>query len=166
MNNYRNCVVGNTLHEDRKAYLKLRDDFFRQQIGNVQRRRTVETQFSIVTMSSAVTNLAMSYPNVTVDHTSAVSTFSAIDFSNHTQFDDTSSALTAILQIVFVITGLVGIVVNGFVLFALFVLKEFRKNTTNIFICNQSVLDAVACIALTATMMVQKTAASRLCGGI
>jgi hypothetical protein len=113
-------------------------------------------------MSSDVTWSASStaHPNVAVDHSSAVADNTTDDFHNYMPFDEISSLLAETVQIILIITGLIGVVVNGFVLFALFALKEFRKNTTNVFIGNQSVLDAVACIALTATMLVQKTSAS------
>jgi hypothetical protein len=56
-------------------------------------------------------------------------------------------------------------VVNGFVVFALFAFKDFRKNTTNVFIGNQSLIDVVACIALAVTSIIQKTGASNYAVG-
>jgi hypothetical protein len=56
-------------------------------------------------------------------------------------------------------------VVNGFVVFALFAFKDFRKNTTNVFIGNQSLIDVVACIALVVTSIIQKTGASNYAVG-
>jgi hypothetical protein len=69
-------------------------------------------------------------------------------------------SVEAATQITLIVIGLSGVVINGFVLFALAAFKQFHKNTTNVFIGNQTVLDTIACAALTVTISLRKNGAS------
>jgi 7 transmembrane receptor (rhodopsin family) len=98
--------------------------------------------------------------NVEVEHTTAVVPHNANGFSTSASFAELNR-MRAATQILLILIGFAGIVANGFVLFALIAFKDIRKSTTNVFIGNQTIIDAIACIALTATMMLQKTDASK-----
>ena len=65
---------------------------------------------------------------------------------------------TVFLQLCLVV-GLIGLIANGAVLFVMFYYRRLvRKNATNKFICNQAVLDAIACSALAVYVFVESYA--------
>jgi hypothetical protein len=70
------------------------------------------------------------------------------------------------VHLLLIVIGIVGIVINVLVFLTLSVFKEFRKNTTNIFIGNQTIIDAVASLALATTTTVQAKRSIQLCGWI
>jgi hypothetical protein len=76
------------------------------------------------------------------------------------QLSASSSLSRVVVQVLLSVIGAVGTVANGYVLLTIIICKELRKNVTNVFICNQTILDCLACIALTVTMILQKLAVS------
>jgi hypothetical protein len=127
-----------------------------------QRRSSarVTTTLSCSLMASTVFYFAEADSNVTVNRTTtAVESHVSKNLTNSVSLGATDSLMSSIRVLLSVI-GSVGIVVNGFVAFALFAFKDFRKNTTNVFIGNQSLIDVIACIALVATSIIQKTGIS------
>jgi hypothetical protein len=116
-------------------------------------------------MASTVFYFAEADSNVTVNRTTAaVESHTTNNLTSSVSFGAINSLMSSI-QVLLSVIGSVGIVVNGFVAFALFAFKDFRKNTTNIFIGNQSLIDVVACIALVATSIIQKTGVSNYAVG-
>jgi hypothetical protein len=92
--------------------------------------------------------------NATEDQLSATKAFAVSDSTS------TSAASRALTQVLLAIIGSIGIFANGYVFITFIVCKDVRNNVTNVFICDQTVLDGLACIALTTTMILQRTAAS------
>jgi hypothetical protein len=120
--------------------------------------------FSTVTMSTTVAVFELSTLNVTVGIDNQTATSAYNGYLNPVTSGDRNS-MRATTQILLIIIGLIGITVNGLVLIVLFAFKQLRKNTTNVFIGNQTFVDAVACIALAVTTIIQKTGASNYAVG-
>jgi hypothetical protein len=98
--------------------------------------------------------------NATEDRLPTSEAFVISHYSTSTPTIVTVSASRALTQVLLIVIGSVGIVANGYVFITIIFCKDVRNNVTNVFICNQTVLDCVACVALTITMVLQKTAAS------
>jgi hypothetical protein len=76
--------------------------------------------------------------------------------SKSSSVDETSSTMIATVQRLSIFIGFVGTFINLFLFVTLTVFKEFRKNTTNVFICNQMATDAALSLALTVTMITRQ----------
>jgi hypothetical protein len=120
------------------------------------------SRFSQVTMSWTVSlfEFVTTDSNVEADQTTALETQTVSNFSKSASFDGMTSTMITKVQLLSIVLGLVGIIINVIVFTTLRVFKEFRKNTTNVFICNQTIIDVVACLALTVTMLIRRIGAS------
>ena len=58
-------------------------------------------------------------------------------------------------QSLLILTGTIGAIANSLLAVSFCVFKVHRKNTTNVFICNQTILDTLACIVLAVTVILQ-----------
>jgi predicted secreted protein len=100
-------------------------------------------------------------PSVEFYHTTAIATaYTVDDCSTGASYGKTSSTVIEPVHLLLIAIGSVGTALNLFVLVTLLVVKEFRKNTANVFVGNQTVIYAVASFALTLTMIIQDTGTS------
>jgi hypothetical protein len=70
------------------------------------------------------------------------------------------------VQLLLIVICIVGIVVNVFVFVTYSASKEFCKNTTNVFICSQIIIDAIASLAMATTISIRETGATNCTVGI
>jgi hypothetical protein len=104
----------------------------------------------------AVFDFVTTDPSVESHQRTAVATsYTVNNFSTSASYGQTSSLIEAVHMLLIVI-GFVGVVINVFVFVGLSVFKEFHKNPTNVFIHNQTIIDAVASFALATTFLIQK----------
>jgi hypothetical protein len=113
----------------------------------------------------AVLDFAMTDLNVGADQTTAAAIYAVNNLSQSVSIGETSSTMMTTAQLLMIAIGIVGTVTNVFVFVSLAVFKEFRNNTTNVFVCNQTIVDAVASLAMATTMSIQKTGASNYAVG-
>jgi hypothetical protein len=95
-----------------------------------------------------------------VDQTSTAAVLAVNGTSMSPPLSVSSSSSRVVTQVLLSVIGSVGTVANGYVLLTIILCKELRKNITNVFICNQTIIDCLACIALAITMLLQKMAVS------
>jgi hypothetical protein len=105
--------------------------------------------------TAAASYLATANLGVDVRQATEVETYTA----NFSLVGDISST-RATTETLLIAVGIIGAAINGFVIFVFSSFKELRKNTTNVLIVNQTAIDIIACMALTATMIIEKTRAS------
>lgn len=108
---------------------------------------------SVVTVSFAPTSSMALVPNVS---------------SQSTRSSSGGASIFTVAQYAFMVlclvVGLVGLAANGVVLFVLLRYKQLAKNATNKFIFNQTLIDAVGCMALTVYVLVKWYAGSASVG--
>jgi hypothetical protein len=95
------------------------------------------------------------HEGLTTTETYTVNTLSASDV------DGELMLIKATTEALLILIGVTGTVINGFVIFVILASAELRKNATNLFIGNQTAIDAVACIALTVTVTIQTAGISK-----
>jgi 7 transmembrane receptor (rhodopsin family) len=107
----------------------------------------------VATQAQMTSNFAISITNQEQLLMSTPDT-SFINVSRFTEADNRSTLV--LFQIVATVTAVVGLAVNGTVLFVMVSDKLVQKSAVNAFICNQSVLDLVACLTFFVTLILQQ----------
>lgn len=108
----------------------------------------------------AVYDLATTDWRIAVNKTTTVATSVFYNFTKTVPFDDMNSTMLATVQLLLILIGFSGTFIDLVVFVTLCVIKEFHKNTTNVLIINQTIVDAVASLALTVTTIIHKMRAS------
>jgi 7 transmembrane receptor (rhodopsin family) len=95
---------------------------------------------------------------VTVDSffsTTARDNYTSSTFSSNSAYSHVPDFTKS--QIIVIFIGVIGAFANSMVLFVMCFAKQYQKGTSNLFICNQTIMDGVSCIVLVSTMVMQMT---------
>jgi hypothetical protein len=106
-----------------------------------------------------VYDLATTDWRVEVDKT-AVANYTFYNLTKAVSFGEMNSILLETVQLLSILIGFAGAVINLVVFVTLCAFKEFHKNTTSLLIINQTLIDAIASLAMTVTMIIHRTGAS------
>jgi hypothetical protein len=112
----------------------------------LQSNATLSAAFELATVMSSLSSLVMSNATPLTQTQVAVVAESAAGIARIAQ---------SAFEILCFLAGVTGTAANGFLLFVLFYEKHVSKNATNKFVCNQTILDGLACIAYVVYIAVQ-----------